>query len=127
MSTLAEIVSSQSTHRKLSLRQRARFMRHNLTASERALWVHIKSKQLGVSFRRQVVVGHFVVDFLASSVRLIVEVDGSYHTERVQLDAKRQARLERAGYHIVRVSHELVIQQPAVAVERVRVALEQCR
>jgi hypothetical protein len=51
----------------------------------------------------------------------------SYHTERVQLDAKRQARLERAGYHIVRVSHELVIQQPAVAVERVRVALEQCR
>jgi hypothetical protein len=52
------------------------------------------------------------VDFYASEARLAVEVDGGYHAERVALDAKRQRRLERAGYWAVRVTSDRVLQHP---------------
>jgi very-short-patch-repair endonuclease len=64
------------------------------------------------------------VDFYASEVRLVVEVDGGYHAERATLDAKRQRRLELAGYSVVRVASEVVLREPAVAVEWVREILE---
>jgi very-short-patch-repair endonuclease len=99
-------------------------MRHSLTESEAALWRLLKGRQLGVSFKRQVPLLGYIVDFYASSVRLVVEVDGGYHAERVPLDAKRQARLERAGYRVLRVASEMVLQEPEVAVRWVRAALQ---
>jgi very-short-patch-repair endonuclease len=84
------------------------------------LWQHLKAKQLGVQFRRQVVIKHrYIVDFLASSIALIVEVDGGYHSRQVRLDAKRQAWLERLGYTLVRIPHHLVIQHPHLAVSQI--------
>ncbi len=119
-----EIARAQSRHRRQVLRHRARTMRHSPTLSEQALWVRLRSRQvLGVQFRRQVIVGDFIVDFCASSVRVIVEVEGGYHAAQVQLDARRERKLQRAGYHVVRLSHELVIAQPEAAVEQVRVAV----
>lgn len=50
---------------------------------------------------RQVPVARHIVDFYASAARLAMEVDGGYHAERAALDAKRQRRLERAGYRVV--------------------------
>jgi very-short-patch-repair endonuclease len=96
-------------------------MRHCPTDSEWLLWQHLKAKQLGVAFRRQVpLCGNYIVDFYASSVRLVVEIDGVYHAGRVRLDAKREARLCKAGYHVLRLTDELVRTQPLVAVECVR-------
>ena len=63
------------SHREL-LASRARQMRHAATSSERLLWSALSGKKMGTVFRRQVVVGRFVVDFLAPRERLIVEVDG---------------------------------------------------
>jgi very-short-patch-repair endonuclease len=54
----------------------------------------------------------YIVDFYASEAKLVVEVDGGFHAERVVLDAKRQRRLERAGYRVVRVASEAVLQRP---------------
>ena len=99
-------------------------MRRWPTLSEQALWVRLRSRQvLGVQFRRQVVIGDFIVDFCASSVRVIVEIEGGYHASRVQLDARREQKLQRAGYRVVRLSHELVISEPEAAVEQVRAAV----
>ncbi|MEZ4263998.1 MAG: DUF559 domain-containing protein [Polyangiaceae bacterium] len=50
------------------LRDRAREMRHAPTASEERL----RGSRLGGAFRRQVVIGNYVADFAASSVRLVV-------------------------------------------------------
>jgi guanylate kinase len=123
--SFTQIAAAHSAQRKLALRQRARIMRRHPTNAEALLWSFIRSKQLGVQFRRQVVLGNFIVDFLASSVRLIVEVDGEYHGRQVRLDGKRQARLERAGYRVLRLENALVVRQPLVAVEQVRAALVQ--
>ena len=63
------------------------------TDSEAALWRALRASQPGVAFRRQVPVLGFIVDFLAPSVRLIVEVDGGYHAALKQGPVPRRQRL----------------------------------
>jgi hypothetical protein len=58
-------------------------MRRSPTDSEAALWRLLKGRKLGVSFKRQVPLLGYIVDFYASEVRLIVAVDGGYHAERI--------------------------------------------
>jgi very-short-patch-repair endonuclease len=101
------------------LASRAHAMRFEPSDSEQALWRAIQAKKLGVVFRRQVPIGRFIVDFLARSARLIVEVDGGYHGRRRSADARRDEWLRRAGYRVLRLDAELVIRDLAVAVARI--------
>ncbi|MEO8899880.1 MAG: endonuclease domain-containing protein [Polyangiaceae bacterium] len=102
----------------------ARQHRSNLTDSEAALWSALKARQLGVSFRRQVpVAGSFIADFLAPSIKLIVEVDGPIHARTQRADASRDRKLQRAGIRIVRVSAKLVLTDLAAAVALIRAAI----
>lgn len=68
-------------------------------------------------------VGEFIVDFLAPSVRLVVEVDGGCHAQRARVDARRDVRLRRAGYGVLRVSAEAVPARTAGVVEAIRGAV----
>ena len=71
-----------------ALRARSRTARSR--AAEARLWSVLKSRQLGVQFRAEVpLAGRFIVDFFASSVGLIVVVDGGYHSRRRAADASR--------------------------------------
>ena len=113
-----------SPHRKLTLKLRARGMRLSPTPSEQVLWQHLRGRKLGVQFRRQVVIGQrFIVDFCASSIRLVLEVDGGYHQEAQRADARRDAWLARRGYTILRLTDETVMANPQLAVELVSRAL----
>jgi very-short-patch-repair endonuclease len=100
-------------------------MRREPTASERALWEALRSSQLGVGFRRQAVVAGCIVDFLAPSRRLVVEVDGGYHRSPAQrrADSRRNRRLERAGYRIFRVTADVVLANLAEVVRLIHLAL----
>jgi very-short-patch-repair endonuclease len=103
----------------------ARSMRQEPTASERLLWAELSGGKLGVWFRRQVVVGASIVDFMAPARRLIVEVDGCYHCDvrRQRADARRDKRLERAGYRVLRLSAEQVLGNLPEAVQVIVAAL----
>ncbi len=102
----------------------ARQHRSSLTASEARLWSALKARQLGVTFRRQVPVGgQFSADFLAPRLGLIVEVDGAYHARRPRADERRELKLRRLGFRIVRVSAQLVLADLAAAVALVRAAM----
>ncbi|MCA9589947.1 MAG: DUF559 domain-containing protein [Myxococcales bacterium] len=94
-------------------------MRHAPTPSEERLWQRLRGSRLGVVFRRQVVIGNYIADFAASSVRLVVEVDGGSHHGRERLDAKRDARLARAGWRVVRVSSEEALEEAVAKVAAV--------
>jgi very-short-patch-repair endonuclease len=61
---------------------------------------------------------------MAPSLKLIVEVDGKYHCQRVTADARRTRVLERLGYRVLRLDAELVSRQLPLAVEAVRSALQ---
>ncbi len=98
-------------------------MRSNLNDDEQALWAELCAGKLGAHFKRQVVIGKFVVDFVARKHRVIVEVDGGHHLRRSAADARRDRKLERLGYQVVRIDAELVRSNLAHAVALVRAAL----
>jgi len=63
------------------------------------------------------------VDFLFEDRRLIIEADGArFHDNRLsrQDDADRQATLEAAGFHVVRVTWDQVTREPVNTVQRLR-------
>jgi very-short-patch-repair endonuclease len=91
------------------------------------LWQALRRHQLGCEIRRQVPIGRFVVDFLVPEARVVVEVDGPYHSRRRAADARRDAWLGRAGYRVLRLGSELVEQQLPLAIERIRAELEAAR
>jgi very-short-patch-repair endonuclease len=99
-------------------------MRSAPTDSEAALWAALRAKQLGVEFRRQVPVLRFIVDFLAPRERLVVEIDGGYHARRMRADARRDQKLRRAGYRVLRIPSELVMQNLPEALATIRASLE---
>jgi very-short-patch-repair endonuclease len=118
--------SSAPDHKAQLLASRARHMRHVPTDSEARLFAALRAGKLGVVFRRQVPVGHrFIVDFLAPAARVVVEVDGGYHEQRRRADARRDDKLRRLGYRVLRLSAELVMADLPAAVAQVRVALGQ--
>jgi very-short-patch-repair endonuclease len=105
------------------LEHHVRNMRQHPTPSEQVLWQAIRGGRLGASFRRQVPIGSYIVDFLAPRERLIVEVDGGYHTQRGSADQRRQRWLQRQGYRVVRVSAATVLHDMAAAAQAIARAL----
>jgi very-short-patch-repair endonuclease len=89
--------------------ERAREFRAAPTQSEAVLWDALRDRQLlGVKFRRQCVIGPFVVDFCAPRQRLIIEVDGAVHLAQHEHDAERQHKLEGEGYRLLSIPAEAV-------------------
>ena len=104
---------------------RARRMLHAPTPSEEALWQVLRGGVLGVAFKRQVVLGgRYIADFFAPSVGLVVEVDGGVHRSSHAADRRRDDRLQRLGYRVVRVQSALVLHYPAAALAVVCAVLE---
>jgi len=100
-------------------------MRQAPTDSEARLWRALRSSQLGVAFRRQVPLLGFIADFYAPNARLIVEVDGGYHARRVGADARRDRKLARAGYRILRIEAESVMRDLEAGLAKVARASKQ--
>lgn len=120
---MSDFQSRKAAQRSLLLQTRARALRSAPTRSEEMLWLALRSGIAGASFRRQVPLLGFVVDFLAPRLRLIIEVDGGYHVLRTTADDRRDAKLARAGYLVLRLSHELVVNDLPAAVAFVRSAV----
>ncbi len=100
-------------------------MRRRPTRSEALLWAALRRNRLGVHFRRQHVVGSFIVDFVCLTRKLVVEVDGGVHLEPdvAFADARRQAALESFGLRVLRVSAEHVERDLASVLALIRRAL----
>ena len=112
-----------STQRALTLAQHASRLRACATPSEVALWALLRGRQLGVEFRRQVVIGQRIVDFFAPAHRLAVEVDGGYHQGRSSADATRDSELRRQGVRVLHLTAEEVLTAPQLVVVRILAAL----
>lgn len=115
--------SNSCSQFQLTLEGRATAFRGSLTTSESLLWSELSACKLGVAFRRQVPLGRYIADFLAPSVKLIVEVDGAYHARRVAADARRDRHLARLGFDVLHLDAELVLRNLPQVVALVRNAI----
>jgi very-short-patch-repair endonuclease len=117
--------NTRQSKTKQLLIHRAQLLRANPSWPEQILWNAIRSGQLGFPFRRQVVVDRFIVDLVAPQAKLIVEVDGVQHQLRRSADQRRDRKLARLGYRVLRLEAELVLKQLPLALKRVREVLQE--
>ena len=88
------------------LTKNAKMLRKNMTKEERHLWYDFL-KSLPMTFHRQKVIGEYIVDFYCASAKLVIELDGSQHYERVgqEKDKQRDAFLSGLGIRVLRYSN----------------------
>ena len=90
----------------------ARRLRREWTKAEARLWLSLRNRQLdGFKFRRQVPIDRYFADFACLEARLVVELDGGQHAERIDYDAARTAVLERCGFHVLRFWNDAVLSE----------------
>jgi very-short-patch-repair endonuclease len=85
--------------------ENARALRKRLTLQEVKLWVKLRElKPLGFHFRRQALVGRYIVDFVSFRFQLVIEADGGQHgmPEGARSDQVRDAFLQSQGFRVLR-------------------------
>lgn len=104
------------------LKELARHNRSNPTEAESLLWLMVKGGRLGRNFKRQHVIGCFIVDFVCIETKLIVEIDGGYHSQPGQQanDAERTAWLESKGFKVIRFSNAEVMQNTTNVLQQIK-------
>ena len=80
------------------------------TDAESLIWEHIRNSLLGVKFNRQYIIGDYIVDFVCLEKKLILEIDGGYHSEyeQIQKDEHRTERLKAMGFNVIRYTNEVL-------------------
>ena len=88
------------------IRQRAQTLRKNMTKEERRLWYDFL-KTYPIQFKRQFVIGNYIVDFYCHKAKLVMELDGSQHCEQDDMvyDQKRTRFLQQQGLYVLRLSN----------------------
>ena len=87
-------------------------LRHTMTPAEQKLWQRLRAGRLeGFHFRRQQIIGRYIVDFFCSQADLVIEVDGGIHLDQVEYDQERDHQLEERGLNILRFTNTEIDQQ----------------
>jgi very-short-patch-repair endonuclease len=89
--------------------EKAKFLRDNMTNSEKKLWEYLKGKKMmNLRFRPQHPIDIFIADFYSHPLKLVIEVDGGIHKSREhkEYDVNREAELNYWGIKVMRFTNE---------------------
>ena len=92
--------------RNAALKRNAQILRKNQTKEESLLW-NMFLKRYPLRFRRQFIIGSFIVDFYCHGAKLAVELDGSQHYDpaEAEKDRMRTDYLQTQGVAVLRFSN----------------------
>src|SRR5687768_9981682 len=97
-----------------------RKLRRNQTDAELKLWRAIRNGRIrNLKFRRQHAIGPYIVDFICPEMRLIIELDGGQHNERILQDQERTLFLERQGFRVLRFWNHQVLNEFESVLEKI--------
>jgi very-short-patch-repair endonuclease len=108
------------------LLQRCRDLRQRATNAEQMLWQLLRDRQIaGKKFRRQHPLRGYILDFYCHEARLVIELDGSGHSEPTQAtyDAKRTQVLQAEGMSVLRFWNNQVFENIEGVLEAIWMAL----
>lgn len=100
-----------NSHMASTLLPHAQEMRKKPTLEEAMLWDSLRNRKLEAKFRRQHLIGKYIVDFVCLEKKLVIEVDGEYHNnkEQIELDQERTLELEQKHlFKVIRFTNEEV-------------------
>lgn len=94
------------------------------TDTEKTLWLYLRRRAMnGLKFRRQHPIGPYIVDFVCLERKVVIELDGSQHTEQEQKEQARDRWLEKEGYRVLRFFNNEFLEQQEEALEKI---VEEC-
>ena len=102
---------------------RARQLRKTQTKPESRAWWLLRSRNLaGFKFRRQHAIGPFFADFCCPELKLIIELEGSVHSQPslIKADGRRDEFLEKEGYCVAHFYNGIVLKAPEEFVTKVK-------
>jgi very-short-patch-repair endonuclease len=114
-------------HFKPAHRASARRLRSAMSDAEKRLWYHLRAHRFcGASFRRQTLIGPYVVDFVCHDARLVIEVDGGQHARasEIKLDTQRTSWLACHGHKMLRFWNNDVLSNTAGVLELIAAELQ---
>ena len=89
--------------------KRSRELRQRMTLPEKILWQFLRGSAFaGLRFRRQHPIGRYIADFCCPAKKLIIELDGEYHTKVRTADRHRDDFLLSHGFRILRFTNDHV-------------------
>ena len=105
-------MTSEKRHRvPRKMTERARDLRREATFPERLLWSRLWDGQLeGTRFRRQHVIGSYVVNFYCAKHNFVIELDGHSHDTTAKADLQREEYLKGKGCQIIRFRNDEVVE-----------------
>ncbi len=97
----------------------ARSLRRRQTNAEGLLWALVRSRRMGVKFRRQHPIDPFVLDFYCHELRLAVELDGYRHSAPAGRanDVQRTEVLAARGIQVMRFTNLQILQETQAVAE----------
>ncbi|MEY3439279.1 MAG: hypothetical protein RL265_1864, partial [Bacteroidota bacterium] len=104
----------------------AKEMRKESTLEEAMLWDEIRNRKLEDKFRRQHLIGKYIVDFVCLEKKLVIEVDGGYHTtkDQIELDEERTFELEQKHlFKVIRLTNEEVKNDVNAVLSKIKIEL----
>lgn len=84
------------------------------------MWEAVRSRALGVRFRRQALVFGWIADFWCPSHGVVLEVDGGYHISRTAEDQRRDAVLANHGIKTLRFTNDEVLKNISSVVDQIK-------
>lgn len=87
----------------------SRKLRNNLTEAEKYLWYILRAENLGVKFRRQTLIGKYIVDFVCYEKKLVIELDGGQHYQNAD-DIIRDQWLRSQDFVVLRFWNNEVLE-----------------
>jgi very-short-patch-repair endonuclease len=85
---------------------KAKQLRQSMTPAEALLWAKVRNNQLGVKFRRQTPIGHYIADFYCHELKLIIELDGQQHQQQTEYDRIRTDYFQAQSITLMRFWNE---------------------
>jgi very-short-patch-repair endonuclease len=108
----------------------AKQFRDNMTKTEKILWSKLSKKQiLGLRFKAQHPISHYIADFYCHKLKLVIEVDGGIHKTKDQkaYDINRSSDLEDLGLKVIRFTNEEISNNLESILERITVTCEKLK
>ena len=95
-----------------NLKPTSQKLRKNATKEENLLWYNFL-RHYTPQFRRQYVIGNYIVDFYCHKAKLVVELDGSqhYNPKEMEYDRVRTEYLQSQGLYVLRISNMDMMRQ----------------
>ncbi len=102
------------------LKPYAKVNRHNMTLAEKIVWAFLKKGNLGVKFRKQQAIADYIVDFVCLELKLVIEIDGDSHLEKVEYDIERTKVLNGMEFEVIRFTNDEVFGNGNLVEQRIR-------